>query len=52
MQQAAQYLGRKEYSEAIGLCGLPTDFPRFASAYIMLAKAHLAPAISRPQRRS
>ena len=42
MQQAAQYLGRKEYSEAIGLLrACQQDFPRFASAYIMLARAHL-----------
>jgi tetratricopeptide (TPR) repeat protein len=42
MQQAAQYLGRKKYSEAIGLLrACQQDFPQFASAYIMLARAHL-----------
>ena len=42
MQQATQYLGRKEYSEAIGLLqACQKDFPQLASTYSMLARAHL-----------
>jgi len=42
MQQATQYLGRKQYSEAIGLLqACQQVFPQFASIYIMLARAHL-----------
>jgi carboxyl-terminal processing protease len=42
MQQAAQYLGRKQYSEAIGLLqACQKDLSQFASTYIMLARAHL-----------
>jgi tetratricopeptide (TPR) repeat protein len=42
MQQAVQYLGRKEYSAAIGLLqACQKDFPQFASTYVRLARAHL-----------
>ena len=42
MQQAGQYLGRKEYPEAIGLLrAWQQDFPQFASTYALLARAHL-----------
>ena len=42
MQQAAQYLGVKQYSEAIGLLqAFQEDLSRFASTYTMLARAHL-----------
>jgi len=42
MQQAAQYLGRKQYSEAIGLLqACQKDLSQFASTYIYLARAHL-----------
>jgi carboxyl-terminal processing protease len=42
MQQAAQYLGRKQYSEAIGLLqASQKDLSQFASTYVMLARAHL-----------
>jgi len=42
MQQAVQYLDRKEYSEAIGLLqACQKDFPQFASTYVRLARAHL-----------
>ena len=42
MQQAAQYLGRKQYSEAIGLLqACQKDLSQFASTYTMLARAHL-----------
>lgn len=42
MQQAGQYLGNKQYAEAIGLLrACREDFPRFASIYSMLAQAYL-----------
>ncbi len=42
MQQAGQYLGRKQYSEAIGLLrACREEFPRLAVTYAMLAQAHL-----------
>ena len=42
MQQAIQYLGRKEHAEAIGLLqACQKDFPQLASTYSMLARAHL-----------
>ena len=42
MQQAAQYLGLKQYPEAIGLLqACQKDLSHFASTYIMLARAHL-----------
>jgi len=42
MQQAAQYLGVKQYSEAIGLLqAFEEDLSQFASTYTMLARAHL-----------
>ena len=42
MQQATQYLARKQYAEAIGLLeACRQEFPRLASIYVMLARAHL-----------
>ncbi len=42
MQQAGQYLGRKQYSEAIGLLRACREaFPRLAVTYAMLAQAYL-----------
>jgi len=42
MQQATQYLGSKQYAEAIGLLrACREDFPQFASTYSMLAQAYL-----------
>ena len=42
MQQAGQYLGRKQYSEAIGLLqACREEFPRLAVTYAMLAQAYL-----------
>lgn len=42
MQQAGQYLGRKQFSEAIGLLrACREEVPRLAVIYAMLAQAHL-----------
>jgi len=42
MQQAQQYLGRKQYSEAIGLLrACRESVPELAATYAMLAQAHL-----------
>ena len=42
MQQAGQYLGRRQYAEAIGLLrACREDFPKLASTYAMLAQAYL-----------
>lgn len=42
MQLAGQYLGRKQYPEAIGLLqACNEDFPKLAVGYAMLAQAHL-----------
>ena len=42
MPQATQYLGRKQYPEALGLLqACREEFPQFASTYAMLARAYL-----------
>jgi hypothetical protein len=42
MQQAGDYLGRKQYPEAIGLLrACREDYPKLASTYGMLAQAYL-----------
>ena len=42
MQQATQYLGSKQYAEAIGLLrACREDYPQIASTYAMLAQAYL-----------
>lgn len=42
MQQAGQYLGSRQYAEAIGLLrACREDYPRFFSTYTMLTQAYL-----------